>query len=581
MLRERAPSCAVGDDQSPRLWALNVASPSIDHSLALANAGLALSRDAIIVVDELGGVVGANEAALALSGYEWHSFSELSESVLFAPPLAQAGDSDEPIRELVTAHGRRIPVFVREAAVADGGGAVQRLLALRDASGGEVLAERVRFMSQQDQLTGLPTRASLGRHFTSEQALTAAGGRRLALLFIDIDRFKRINDVFGRSSGDAFLRHAASAISHAIRETDGVSRIGGDEFVAMVGGLESVAEVSEIIGRIKAAFDSPFMILGEPVQCTVSIGVSLCPDDGAEFDDLVRKADRAMHLARRGGANMVLFHTEEMNRDVEQRRQTERALRAALGAGQIFVRYQPQVDLATGRIVGVEALARWERPGVGEVLPGDFIPVAEESGLIHDLGSEVVRLVCEQARRWDDMGIAVPVAVNVSPVEIAGGDVDARILEIVEETGLRPDLLTVEITESSLIDDTNTSRRILANLRESGIGVSIDDFLTGYSSFTYIRQFDATALKIDRSFVSGIDTGSGNDAIVRAAIQMAEALGVETVAEGVETEAEAEFLLSVGCAIAQGYWFDRPLKVEEIEQLLVNGYCGNYPATIN
>ena len=565
----------------PALWALNLAPYETDHALALANAGLALTQDAILVVNAEGMVVGANDAALTLTEYDADAIRALAVDALFEQtPKAPADGISADARTLVTAHGRRLWVQVREAAISDdSSGTEHRVLALTDVSGSAVLEERVRFLAQRDPLTGLPNTTMLREHFATERAAASTRGRRLALLFINIDRFKSINDTFGRAAGDAYLLHAATVIGESIRESDAVARISGDEFVAAVSALESVSEVSQVIERIKQGFARPFAIGRESVECTVSIGVSLFPDDGGEFDDLARKADAAMHLARRGGTSGVLFHTEQMNRDGERRRGTERDLRRAIEGDEIFMRYQPQVEIETGRIVGLEALVRWNRPGVGEISPGDFIPVAEESGLIVGLGQTIYRQVCEQTRIWHDKGIAVPVAVNLSPVEIAKGEVDSRILEIVEQTGLPPELLAIEITESGLIDDTTRTQTIIANLRESGIGLSIDDFLTGYSNFVYIRQFNATHLKIDRSFVSGIDHLDEHVAIVRAAIQMASALGIDTIAEGVETPEEADLLQSIGCTIGQGYLFARPLLAKQVEELLVTGCCRALPET--
>ena len=578
---ERRYDSSTGPDASATLWSLNLAAPTDGQALALANAGLALTQDAILVTAADGRILGANDAALTLTEFDAAGIRALTMGELLEQAeQTEADDAGPPARTLVTARGRRLWVRVREASVSDDAtGAAHRVLVLTDFSGRAVLEERVRFLAQRDPLTGLPNTTMLREHFATERADASARGRRLALLFINIDRFKSINGAFGRSAGDSYLQHAAEVLGESIRQGDAVARIGGDEFIAVISHLETVAEVSQVIDRIRQGFAAPFAVNRDSVTCTASIGVSLFPDDGGEFDDLARKADMAMHLARRGGADGVLFHTEQMNRDVELRRETERDLRRAIDNGEIFMRYQPQVELATGRVVGLEALVRWTRPGYGEISPGDFIPVAEESGLIVGLGQTIYRQVCEQARTWHDMGIAVPVAVNLSPVEIANGEVDSRILEIVEETGLPPELLTIEITESGLIDDTTRTQTIIANLRESGIGLSIDDFLTGYSNFAYIRQFNATHLKIDRSFVSGIHRRDEHLAIVRAAVQMAAALGIDTIAEGVETPEEAALLESIGCAIGQGYWFARPLIAKRVEEFLASGYCRAIPAT--
>ena len=566
------PSRAAALPESAHpLKALNLSTQSTEHRLALANAALTLAHDAIFVIDHSGAIVGANGAALMLTGYAVDALTTLTEQTLFD----HAGST---ARTLVTAYGQRMWVQVREIAVHDdASGTNHRVLILTDATRTALLAERTRFLEHDDPLSELPTKVMLKDHFAVVRAAASTRDRRLALLFINIDRFKSINDTFGRSAGDEFLRHAAEVIGEAIRESDALARIGGDEFIAIISGIESVAEVSQVIDRIRTAFNTPHLINGEPVSCTVSVGVSLFPDDGHEFDDLVHKADRAMDHARRGGTNAVLFHTEQMNQDRHHRRLIERDLRGAIARDEIFMCYQPQVDMESGRIFGLEALVRWSRPGFGLVPPNDFIPIAEESGLIVELGQAIYRIVCQQARLWNDAGIAVPVSVNLSPVEIARGEVDTHILEIVEEAGIPPELLAIEITEGGLVDDTMRTQTIIANLRESGVGLSIDDFLTGYSNFSYIRQFNATHLKIDRSFVSGIHLRDEHEAIVRAAIQMASALGVDTIAEGVETPEEAEMLRALGCTLGQGYLFARPLPADEIENHLVTGYCRPLP----
>lgn len=422
-----------------------------------------------------------------------------------------------------------------------------------------------------DPITGLPHRDVVSERFMTAQQMAMRNGRRVALLWMDIDHFQSVNDLIGHDGGDEFLRHVADRMSSAVGDAALLCRIVGGEFLAVITDVDSAARITELIERLKAALDVPFVVHDEAFSRTVSIGVALYPDDGADFVELARKADVAKQAAQRGGPNRVLFHASALTDDFEQRRVLERALAGAIDRDEIYLCYQPQVDLQTGRIVGLEALARWTWPGHGEIPPGVFIPIAEESGLIVELGAKVYRLASEQASAWNSAGIAVPVSVNLSQVEIARGGADLRILEIIEQSGLPPELLTVEITESGLIDETSRTETTIANLRESSVSLIIDDFLTGYSNFAYIRRFRASHLKIDRSFVAGIDSNPENAAIVRAAVQMATALGIVTVAEGVENEQEAAELRALGCGCAQGYLFARPMPAEETEVLLKRG----------
>lgn len=422
-----------------------------------------------------------------------------------------------------------------------------------------------------DQVTGLPHRDIVSDHFTAERQVAERDGGRVAFIWLDVDHFKSINQLLGHKGGDLVLRGIGQALSSAMGDSGVLCRVVGNEFLAVISNVVKAVQVTEIIERFKASLGVGIAVNGEAFRTTVSIGVALYPDDGADFVDLARKADLAKEVARRGGPDRVMFHTEQMSRDLVERRDLERALAHAIDRDEISVCYQLQVDLHTGRIVGLEALARWTRPGRGEVPPDVFIPIAEASGLIVELGAKIFGLVCAQAHSWYGAGLAVPVSVNLSPVEIARGGADMKILEVMEQSGLPPELLAVEITESGLIDETSRTETTIANLRESSVSLIIDDFLTGYSNFAYLRRFRASELKIDRSFVTGIETHPENQAIVRAVVQMAATLGAVVLAEGVETEQEAAALRALGCQFAQGYLYARPLPAEEVEPLLTLG----------
>lgn len=566
---------AVGQPQPPPN--AQDSSPADTMALVAAQAALDLIDEAVIIADAEGHLLAWSHPAEQLVGHggvalEGMTIDDLLEEMpnsnshkfqMYGDLPSGTWTGDLVLR---SADGARHAVTVRRQLVRSP--STDQLRQVLVLSGGVPGIER---RGTVDQLTGLPYREFLREHYVVEQRKAARNGRRIALLWIDVDRFKVINDWVGHRGGDLFLRHVADSIARAIGGSGLLCRVASNEFLAVITDVDTARLVSELVERIRDALSVGFVLNGDTLHRTVSIGVSLYPDDGADFEELARKADIAKRLARRGGQNQVLFHTGPMMQDIEQRQDLERILASAIERNEIFLRYQPQIDLLTGRIVGLEALARWTRPDHGEIPPGVFIPIAEGSGVIVDLAAKVYRLACAQASAWNRAGIAVPISVNMSPVEIRLGDADVRILEIIEQSGLPPELLAVEITESGLVDETTRTEVVITNLRESSVSLIIDDFLTGYSNFAYIRRFRASHLKIDRSFVAGIDDNSENVAIVRAVVQMATALGIVTVAEGVETEREATALQALGCGCAQGYLYARPMLPEELEPLLRHG----------
>lgn len=557
--------------------------------LQLAGRAIESAHDAIIVTDSDALILSANPACIELTGFPADGLIGTSALDLF-----EGGDVGGIAAGQVLL-GRRtgqwagevwirrrdagpVPVWMSLADFRDGAAEVTHYVAVfSDLSQRKESEAKIRYLAEHDLLTGLPNRLLLQDRFNVSRSIALRDHERLALLFIDVDKFKTINDSMGHSIGDGFLRRISTAIGEVLRSSDALSRIGGDEFLALVSGVPSVSQVNALAERIRRRLDDEFVIDGHVLRRSASIGVALYPDDGEEFDELARKADTAMYQAKQTGRNRIMFHTDKMNEDLQVRLQLESALRAAIADDELFMRYQPQVDLESGRIVGLEALVRWQRDGFGEVLPGEFIQIAEESGLVVDLGERTLQLACAQVRRWHEQGIAVPVAVNISPVQIWHGSLDATVQSALEETGIPGHLLEIEVTESGLIDDTPKTQDMVRRLGDLGVRLSIDDFLTGYSNFTYLRQFQPSHLKIDQSFVRSLATGSENLAIVRAAIQMAEVLGIPTVAEGVETAEQVRLLREAGCPIGQGYLFAKPLTVAEVTTLLEQGTCGPQP----
>jgi diguanylate cyclase (GGDEF)-like protein/PAS domain S-box-containing protein len=551
--------------------------------LQLASRAIDSAHDAIIVADSAGIVTSANPACVELTGFTVGQLMATRVVDLFERGDAGAIAASQMLAGRAMGEwagevwirgsaGAPVPVWMSIAEFREDTSLISHfVLVFSDLSQRKESEAKIRYLAEHDLLTGLPNRVLLNDRFNVSRATAVRQHEHLALLFIDVDKFKTVNDALGHGTGDAYLQRVASALKEVLRASDALCRVGGDEFLALITGVRSVAQVSKLAERIRNRLDSEFVVDRHPIRRTVSIGIAMFPDDGEDFDELASKADTAMYLVKRAGRNSVLFHTEQMNIDLQKRIVLEDALRAGIFEDQLFLRYQPQVDLQTGAVVGLEALVRWNRPNFGEVQPGEFIAVAEDSGLILDVGVRTVGMACAQAKAWMDEGIAVPISVNVSPVEIHHGDVDTMIQEALERTGLPGSMLIVEVTETGLVEDSEVTRRLVARLRDLGVRLSIDDFLTGYSNFTYLRQFEPLHLKIDRSFVESLAEGAENLAIVRAAIQMADVLGIPTIAEGVETELQAELLRDAGCQFGQGFLFARPLTAGDAHDFLTAG----------
>ena len=427
---------------------------------------------------------------------------------------------------------------------------------------------RLEHLANHDPLTGLPNRLYL--NFRLPGMIDQAGRERsaLAVCYIDVDNFKNINDSVGHEVGDGFLRALAERLRHIVSKEDLVARISGDEFVVV--SIARDPRVFEgVASRITEHLRQPLSIDGRDFAVSVSMGVSVYPRDGSAAPELLRSADIALYQAKeRGRANYQFFATE-MNTKVLERMQLEQALRVALAEGQLTVHYQPLVDLRTERIAGLEALARWRHPQFGDVPPAQFIPVAEDAGLIVELGDVVLRQVCSQLAAWSKDGMpVVPVAVNVSAQQLQRINIRDRVLGIAAEYGVAPRLLQIELTESTVMREIDRQIGALEGLRAAGVRISIDDFGTGYSSLSYLKHLPIDHLKIDRSFVRDMAVDSSDAAIVSAIISMARSLKLETIAEGVETAQHALRLASLGCDFAQGYYYSGPLPAEDCRRLL-------------
>lgn len=420
------------------------------------------------------------------------------------------------------------------------------------------LHDVLRRQAREDVLTGLPNRAALTDVLDSALAERHRRGRDVAVLFIDLDGFKLVNDSLGHSAGDQLLLHAADRIRASIRDSDVVARLGGDEFVVVCRDVENVDMAIGVAQRIMAELDRPVRIGGQDAVVSASIGIAQTGVEDIAADDLLRNADMAMYQAKAGGRGQLVLFDDAMRRQIDGRLSTESALRQAANRGELVLHYQPIVRLSDHHLIGMEALVRWDRPGRGVVLPGAFIPVAEETRLITAIDAWVVQVACEQFAGWSGASAKSTIAVNLSAHDLQSPDIVEVVREALRRSGLSPERLTLELTESTLLAGGATVAANLAWLRALGVRLAIDDFGTGYSSLSYLRQIPAQILKLDRSFVSGLDTDAAARAVVGAIVTMGHALGLLVVAEGVEESDQADQLRSLGCDAAQGYFFARP-----------------------
>jgi diguanylate cyclase (GGDEF)-like protein/PAS domain S-box-containing protein len=437
--------------------------------------------------------------------------------------------------------------------------------AIRDITERKVAEERIRFLAYYDALTGLPNRTLLQDRLTKALASALRRKEKVALLFLDLDRFKDINDSFGHSVGDLLLQNVAERFKSGVRKQDTVGRLGGDEFLIVLTNVKEIANASVAAERFMHAMSAKFVIQGRSLSISCSIGISMFPEDGMDGESLLRNADAAMYSAKDSGRNNFRFFTEDMNAQAVERVTLENDLRQALDKNELFLVYQPQMNIVTGKIIGLEALLRWQHPTLGLMPPDRFIRIAENCGLIIPIGEWVLRTACAQVRKWQDEGIpAVSIAINVSTVQFRQKGFCELIRRVVNEMGLDPQYLQLELTESIFLDDADETLSLIQKLKAMGLTLAIDDFGTGYSNFNYLRQFRISKLKIDRSFIRDVAVNPDYVAITTAIISMAKSLNIKVLAEGVEDEAQMSFLRAHQCDEIQGYYFSKPLAVDKV-----------------
>lgn len=469
--------------------------------------------------------------------------------------------------------GSLLNVEVSCQPIRSGNEATGMVAAFRDITKRKESDERIRYLAEYDILTNLPNRTLFLDRL--RQAIIAAQREReiFAILFLDIDLFKSVNDSLGHPVGDQLLQETAHRLVECVRASDTVSRQGGDEFIIILRQIRESADPAQIARKMLAAMSEPFFIDNQELRVSGSIGIALYPTDGEEEAVLIKNADAAMYHAKKLGRNNYQFFTADLNVRARQRLEMENNLRLALDRREFVLHYQPQVELESGRIIGVEALLRWQHPEQGLIPPGEFIPLAEECGLIVPIGEWVLREVCRQNQAWQDEGTEkLPVAVNLSPIQFRQRNLEEVIHQALTESGLAPEYLEIEITESLLMTAENQTIALLYQLKNLGLSVAIDDFGTGYSSLSYLKLFPIDKLKIDRSFVRDVSSDADDAAIISAIIAMAHRLRLQVLAEGVETIDQRNFLILEGCNEAQGFHYSRPLPAEEMKNLLQKGH---------
>lgn len=542
----------------------------------------AASRDAVLVTDANNIILGVNPAFERITGYSRTDVLGQSPAMLSSGqhPTAFYADMWATLHSQGVWHGE---VLNRRK---DGSVYPENLniSVLRDPASGEVAnyvatfsdltaqkeaQKRVIHLANHDQLTGLPNQALLRDR--AEQAIGQAKeeNRQVALLVLDLDHFKAVNDSVGHGGGDELLRQISRALVGVAAPTETVSRRGGDEFVVLVPKVD-VATMRLMAQRILIALADPFTVNGREAMVSGSMGVAVYPADGTDFDTLLNNAEAAMYKAKESGRRCVRFFTEEMNQGARDRMALLGGLSRSVERGELRLHYQPLVNLTTSEIIGAEALVRWERPGFGLVPPMSFIPVAEATGLIVDIGDWVLNEACTQQRRWADTGLGhLQLSVNVSALQFRQGILEQQVSGALQRSGCDPRKLELELTESTLMVQPDEVMDTIRRLKQRGLQLSIDDFGTGFSSLAYLRRLAVDKIKIDQSFVRDITVDVDGAAIVRAVIQMARSLGLRTLGEGVETQVNRRALQVLGCDYAQGYFFGRPVPAADFELMVV------------
>jgi diguanylate cyclase (GGDEF)-like protein/PAS domain S-box-containing protein len=542
--------------------------------------------DAVISTDVAGQVTYLNQVAEAMTG--WASAEALGRAFTDVFRLVDTANPERVVDPMTAAMQQNKAVdltvgcvLVRrdglESAIEDSAAPIHdrrgrvtgAVIVFHDVTHVRAMSQRMSYLAHHDYLTDLPNRLLLDDRLA--QAMTAARRQqqRLAVLFVDVDRFKHINDSLGHAIGDELLLSVARRLVACVRDSDTVSRQGGDEFVILLTTIARAEDAALSAVKILTALGLPHRVKGHDIQITGSVGIGVYPDDGNDAETLVKSADIAMLNAKESGRNNYQFFTPDMNEHALERQSMEGGLRCALGQREFLLHYQPKMDLETEMITGTEALIRWRQPGRGMVLPEKFIPIAEQCGYIVPIGRWVLREACRQIQIWLKANLApLPVAINISAVELRSKGFVQGVRTVLRETGLDSRYLEFELTETALMQDPKSTIAVLHALKDLGVRLTLDDFGTGYSSLSYLKRFPLDALKIDKSFVRGLCTNASDANIVSAVISMGKSFGLRVIAEGVETREQFLRLQAQQCAEGQGYYFQEPVAAKEFAKLL-------------
>jgi diguanylate cyclase (GGDEF)-like protein/PAS domain S-box-containing protein len=542
--------------------------------------------DAVVCTDVSGNVTFLNPIAEALTG--WSAGEAIGRPFIQVFRIIEDLDHRRAIDPMVSVikanKASSLPegsVLIRrdgiESAIEDStapihdrrGRVTGGVMVFHDVTQARAMAQKISHLAQYDYLTDLPNRLLLNDRLTQAVSAAHRHQQHLAVLFVDVDRFKHVNDALGHLIGDKLLLAIAHRLVASVRSSDTISRQGGDEFVVLLSSIAQAADAALSAQKLLTAASMPYRVEEHDLQITASVGIAIYPDDGADAEALVKNADIAMLSAKNSGRNNYQFFKPTMNARAIERQSIEGNLRHALDRGEFMLHYQPKIDLEAQTLTGAEALIRWRQPERGIVFPNDFIPIAEQCGYIVPIGRWVLREACRQRRTWLDAHLApIPIAINISAVELRSNNFVEHVRDILQETGLEPRYLELELTETAFMQDPLSTIAVLQALKDIGIKLTLDDFGTGYSSLSYLKRFPIDALKIDRSFVRGLCTDSDDAKLVSAVINLGRSFHLQVIAEGVETRDQFIALQAQNCAEGQGYYFQKPIAAGEFAKLL-------------
>lgn len=552
-----------------------------EQQLQIAAQVFNSAAESIMILDAGMSVIDVNQAFSMTTGYPpqevigrkpWQ-IEAMLDKLVFDPIWQALQDRDHWRGETrkQRKNGEIFPALLNVSVVRDARGNVSHyILVFSDISDLKATQEHFEYLANHDRLTGLPNRNLFYDRLQHGLDKAMRSKDKLAVMFIDLDNFKTINDTLGHEMGDLLLSQTAERLRACTRKEDTIARLGGDEFTVLAEDLpDAVGIVSATASRIIDMLGQPFHLDGQEALVSASVGIALYPDNGPDFQSLLKNADAAMYQAKQTGKNNYQFFTEDMNLNAKQRAKLEKDLRQALKNNELFLAYQPQIEMDSGRIIGLEALLRWRHPDLGLIPPHQFIPVAEASGLILSLGDWVMSAACKQIAEWETRGMKdFRVAVNLSPRQFRHNHLADSIRRTIEENNASPAFLEIELTESAMMDDTEQANRILRQLKDMGIHIAIDDFGMGYSSLNYLKRFPIDSLKIDSNFIREVASNEDDAAIATAIITMGHSMQLKVIAEGVETQEQMGFLKARDCDAVQGYYMSYPLPAEKVTAIL-------------